>query len=104
MASPTQHETTTFTSPPPESSVKDFATAINTTTDTVVEPVAEHTVEPSAAAVAALQDLAKGIGQSEEIDLTAELPQDSGYPITSIGDDIVGNATEPPPNSATRNS
>ncbi|CZR59400.1 uncharacterized protein PAC_09292 [Phialocephala subalpina] len=108
MASPIQQETGTFTGgPPPESS--DFAAATNTTTGTAVELVVEHTVDPSAAVVAALQDLARGPNPSEEIGLTAEplrfciifWPKDSDYTTTSIGDDILENATEPPLNSAT---
>lgn len=74
MASSIQQQTSTFTGgPPPESSVKDFAVATNATTGIVVEPAAERTVDASAAAVAALQDLARGPRPSEEIGLTVEL-------------------------------
>ncbi|KAF8847938.1 hypothetical protein BDZ45DRAFT_302376 [Acephala macrosclerotiorum] len=70
MASPVQQEMSTLTGPPPESSVRDFAA--ETVTGTAVEPVAEHTVDPSAAAVAALQDLARGPSPNEEITFTVE--------------------------------
>ncbi|KAH7317261.1 hypothetical protein BKA65DRAFT_599966 [Rhexocercosporidium sp. MPI-PUGE-AT-0058] len=63
MASPIQ-QTSTFTGgPPPESSVR---------ASIVVEPAAENTVDASAAAVAALQDLARGLSPSEEISFTVE--------------------------------
>ncbi|KAH6666150.1 hypothetical protein B0J14DRAFT_705635 [Halenospora varia] len=55
-------------SPPPESSVRDFAVA----TDTAAEPIAEHTVDASAAVLTAVQDLGRGPSPSEEIVLTAE--------------------------------
>ncbi|KAH9205221.1 hypothetical protein DL95DRAFT_470790 [Leptodontidium sp. 2 PMI_412] len=70
MTSPLQQEACAFTGgSPPEFSVSDFGAGTNDRRD----PTAESTVESSAAA--ALWDLAQGIEQPCEIDLTAE--QDS---------------------------
>ncbi|PVH70801.1 hypothetical protein DL98DRAFT_597521 [Cadophora sp. DSE1049] len=67
MTSPLQQEACAFNGgSSPEFSVKDFATGTNDRRD----PTAEPTVESSAAA--ALWDLAQGIEEPCEIDLTAE--------------------------------
>ncbi|KAH8674436.1 hypothetical protein BGZ60DRAFT_526404 [Tricladium varicosporioides] len=69
MASRIQQEANISNGGPPlESSVRDFAVV----TDIAAGPIAEHTVDASAAVQATVQHLARGTSPSEEIDLTAE--------------------------------